>query len=61
MTGSEREQRVNLAAACQLAEHFRWTMLVWNHISARIPGTTDRFLINPLGLMYDEITASSLI
>jgi len=58
---AEREQRVNLAAAYQLAEHFGWTMLVWNHISARVPGTHDQFLINPLGLMYDEITASNLV
>jgi ribulose-5-phosphate 4-epimerase/fuculose-1-phosphate aldolase len=58
---AERDQRVNLAAAYQLAEHFGWTMLVWNHISARVPGTHDQFLINPLGFMYDEITASSLV
>ena len=61
MTEVEREQRIHLAAAYQLAEHFGWTMLVWNHISARVPGTQDQFLINPLGLMYDEITASNLV
>ena len=58
---AEREQRVNLAAAYQLAEHFGWTMMVWNHISARVPGSEDQFLINPLGLMFDEITASNLV
>lgn len=58
---AEREQRINLAAAYQLAEHFGWTMMVWNHISARVPDTENQFLINPLGLMYDEITATNLV
>lgn len=61
MTDAERRQREDLAAAYQLAEHFGWTMLVWNHISARVPGAEGQFLINPLGLMYDEITASRLV
>ena len=61
ISDAEREQRVNLSAAYHLAEHFGWTQLVWNHISARAPDTEDQFLINPLGLMYDEITASNLL
>ena len=40
---------------------FKWDDLVFTHISARVPGTHDEFLINPYGLMFDEITASSLI
>ena len=57
---AEWDQRVNLAAALQLAEHFGWTMLVWNHISARVPDAESVFLMNRHGLMYDEITASNL-
>ena len=53
--------RVDLAAAYRLVAMFKWDDLVFTHISARIPGTHDSFLINPYGLMFDEITASSLI
>ena len=60
-SASEREQRIHLAAAYRLAEHFGWTQLVWNHISARVPGRHNAFLINQLGLMYDEVTASNLV
>ncbi len=52
--------RVDLAAAYRLVAHFRWDDLVFTHITAKIPGT-DHFLINPYGLMFDEITASSLV
>src|SRR3982751_1933155 len=47
-------------AAYQLAAIFKWTDLIYTHFSARVPGTED-FLINPYGLMFDEITASSLV
>lgn len=57
----ERELRVELAAAFRLADQFGWTELVWNHITARVPGEPEHFLINPLGLRWDEITASNLI
>ena len=53
--------RVDLAAAYRVAAHFGWADLVFTHISARIPGPQDHFLINPYGLMFGEITASSLI
>ncbi|MBL4908168.1 MAG: class II aldolase/adducin family protein [Sneathiella sp.] len=53
--------RVNLAACYQLVAHYDMTDLIFTHISARIPGTTDQFLINPYGLFFDEITASSLV
>jgi ribulose-5-phosphate 4-epimerase/fuculose-1-phosphate aldolase len=56
----EWQYRVDLAAAYQLAHLFKWTDLIYTHFSARIPGTDD-FLINPYGLMFDEITASSLV
>jgi ribulose-5-phosphate 4-epimerase/fuculose-1-phosphate aldolase len=57
----EWEARVNLAAAYRLVAHFGWDDLIYTHISARIPGGNHHFLINPLGLMFEEITASSLI
>ena len=52
--------RVDLAAAYQLAAIFRWTDLIYTHFSARLLGH-DEFLINPYGLMFEEITASNLI
>jgi hypothetical protein len=53
--------RVDLAAAYRLVAAFKWDDLVFTHISARVPGRDDQFLINPYGLMFEEITASSLI
>ncbi len=53
--------RVDLAAAYRLVAAFKWDDLVFTHISARLPGSHDSFLINPYGLTFDEITASSLI
>ncbi|MCK0069737.1 class II aldolase/adducin family protein [Kordiimonas laminariae] len=61
VSAEEWEARVNLAAAYRLVAHFGWDDLIYTHISARIPNTDHHFLINPLGLMFDEITASSLI
>lgn len=55
------QARVDLAAAYRLAWHFGWTDLIYNHITVKLPGTDHRFLTNPLGLMYDEVTASSLV
>src|SRR6476619_8124615 len=54
------QTRVDLAAAYRLVALFRWDDLVFTHITAKIPGT-EHFLINPYGLMFDEITASSLV
>lgn len=53
--------RVDLAACYRLVAAFGWSDLVFTHISARIPGPEHHFLINPYGMMFDEITASSLI
>ncbi len=53
--------RVQLAAAYRLAAHYGWDDLIYTHISARVPDGDHHFLINPLGLMFDEITASSLV
>ncbi|QCP51960.1 class II aldolase/adducin family protein [Trinickia violacea] len=57
----EWEARVNLAAAYRLTALFGWDDLVFTHISARVPGPEHHFLINPYGMMFDEITASSLV
>ena len=57
----EWQLRVDLAACYRLVALYGWSDLVFTHISARIPGPEHHFLINPYGLMFDEITASSLI
>ena len=56
----EWQTRVDLAAAYRLVALFGWDDLVFTHITARMPGT-EHFLINPYGMMFDEITASSLV
>jgi ribulose-5-phosphate 4-epimerase/fuculose-1-phosphate aldolase len=53
--------RVDLAACYRLVAVYGMSDLVFTHISARVPGPEHHFLINPYGLMFDEITASSLI
>jgi ribulose-5-phosphate 4-epimerase/fuculose-1-phosphate aldolase len=53
--------RVDLAAAYRLVADYGWADLVFTHITARVPGADDQFLINPYGLFFDEITASSLV
>lgn len=58
---AEWRTRVDLAAAYRLVALFRWDDLVFTHISARVPGRDNEFLINPYGLMFEEITASSLV
>lgn len=57
----EWQLRVDLAACYRLVAMHGWSDLVFTHISARIPGPEHHFLINPYGLMFDEITASSLV
>jgi ribulose-5-phosphate 4-epimerase/fuculose-1-phosphate aldolase len=61
VSDDEWQARVHLAAAYRLVAHHGWTHLINNHISVRVPGTEDQFLINPYGLLYEQITASSLI
>ena len=58
---AEWSLRVDLAACYRLVAHFRWDDLVFTHISARVPGPEHHFLINPYGMLFDEITASSLV
>ncbi len=57
----EWEHRVNLAACYRLAALYHWDDLIFTHISARVPGSEHHFLINPYGMTFDEITASSLV
>lgn len=58
---AEWEQRVHLAACYRLVAHYRWDDLIFTHISARVPGPEHHFLINPYGMLFEEITASSLV
>ena len=66
VTEAERKARVELAAAYRIFAMLRWDLLIFNHITLRVAGTASspesaRFLINPFGLHYSEITASSLL
>lgn len=61
MAPDEWRLRCELAAAYRLVALFGWDDLVFTHISARVPGHDDQFLINPYGFMFEEITASSLV
>jgi ribulose-5-phosphate 4-epimerase/fuculose-1-phosphate aldolase len=64
VSAAEWETRVELAACYRAAAHFRMTDLTYTHISARVPGGAagaEHFLINAYGLLFEEITASSLV
>ena len=61
VSAEEWQLRVDLAACYRLVALFGWDDLIFTHISARLPGPEHHFLINPYGMMFDEITASSLV
>ena len=61
VSAEEWQLRVDLAACYRLVALYGWSDLIFTHITARIPGPEHHFLINPYGLMFDEITASSLV
>ncbi|MBD2858665.1 class II aldolase/adducin family protein [Spongiibacter sp. KMU-158] len=61
VSAEEWQLRVDLAACYRLVALFGWDDLVFTHISARLPGPEHHFLINPYGMTFDEITASSLV
>jgi ribulose-5-phosphate 4-epimerase/fuculose-1-phosphate aldolase len=61
VSAAEWLQRVDLAACYRLVARFGWDDLIFTHVSARVPGPEHHFLINPYGLMFDEITASSMV
>ena len=58
---TEQQIRKDLAACYRLVAHYGWDDLVFTHISARLPGDEPTFLINPYGMLFEEITASSLV
>ncbi|AUL48162.1 class II aldolase [Bordetella trematum] len=60
-SAAEMQVRRDLAAAYRLCALFGWDDLIYTHLSARVPGKEHHFLVNPLGLAFDEITASSLV
>ena len=61
ITQEEWQLRLDLAATYRLIALYGWDDLIYTHVSLRIPGPDHHFLINPYGLMFDEITASSLV
>ena len=61
VSADEWQTRVDLAACYRLVAQYGWDDLVFTHITAKIPGVENQFLINPYGMMFAEITASSLV
>ena len=61
VSAEEWQTRIDLAAAYRLVAQYGWDDLVFTHITAKIPGVENQFLINPYGMMFAEITASSLV
>jgi ribulose-5-phosphate 4-epimerase/fuculose-1-phosphate aldolase len=61
VSDEEWQVRVDLAAAYRLVDHYGWTDMIFTHLSARVPGPEHHFLINPFGMMFDEVTASDLV
>ena len=61
MTDAEQQTRRDLAALYRLVDHHGWTDLIYNHISAKIPGEADAYLVNPYGLLYEEVTPDNLV
>lgn len=58
---AEWNVRVELAACYRLAALYGWEDLIFTHMSVRVPGAAHEYLLNPMGLMFDEVTASSLV
>jgi ribulose-5-phosphate 4-epimerase/fuculose-1-phosphate aldolase len=58
---SEQQARVDLAACYRLVALYGWDDLIFTHISVRVPGDAHHFLLNPYGMMFEEVTASNLI
>jgi ribulose-5-phosphate 4-epimerase/fuculose-1-phosphate aldolase len=61
VSAEEWQTRVDLAAAYRLVALYGWDDLIFTHISARVPGPEHHFLLNPYGMMFEEVTASSLV
>lgn len=61
MLATEKELRVQLAACYRIFDMLGWSEMIYNHITVKLPGDEEHFLINPYGLHYSEVTASNLI
>ena len=61
MTGAEWEARQQLAAAYRVFDHLGWSEMIYNHITLKVPGEDNSFLINPFGLHFSEVKASNLV
>jgi ribulose-5-phosphate 4-epimerase/fuculose-1-phosphate aldolase len=61
ISAEEWHLRIKLAQCYRIFDRLSWSMIIFNHITARIPGPDHHFLINPFGLRYDEVTASNLV
>jgi len=61
VSAAEWQTRVDLAACYRLVAAYGWDDIIFTHITAKLPDTENEFLINPYGMMFDEITASSLV
>src|SRR5436305_13621029 len=61
LSDAEWQARIDLAATYRLVALHGWDDMIFTHISARVPGPEHHFLINPYGLLFEEITASSLV
>ena len=61
ISAEERERRIQLAAAYRLADKYGMSELIYTHISLRVPGPTPTYLLNPHGMLFNQITASSLV
>ena len=61
VTDLEWSVREDLAAAYRLVANYGWDDMVFTHLSARVPGPEDHFLLNPFGVLFEEVTASSLV
>ena len=61
VSAEEWQVRIDLACAYRMVAHYGWDDLIFTHLSARIPGPEHHFLLNPYNLMFEEVTASSLV
>ena len=61
MSATEQALRVQLAACYRIFDYLGWSEMIYNHITVKLPGDQERFLINPYGLHYSEVTASNLV
>ena len=61
LTDATHQARVDLAAAYRLIHRLGMDDSIYTHISVRLPGTHDRFLINPYGMRFEEVSASNLV